>query len=85
MQLHVLVLVHGNDMFRAKKCEVAVELSAWGLLSTGLKADVVQYALVIPVLLHHLRFQKSIDYLQEHIGYKFKDRSLIQVPICPMQ
>lgn len=56
-----------------------MELSARGLLSTGLKADVCQYGLVIPVLLHHLRFQKSLDYLQEHIGYKFKDRSLIQV------
>lgn len=63
---------------RVRKREIAVEFNADGFLRSGLKSDVCQHALMLPVLLQHLRFQKSLDSLEVHIGYQFKDRSVLQ-------
>lgn len=35
--------------------------------------------MLLPVLLCHLRFHKSLAILEGYLGYKFSDRSLLQV------
>ena len=41
-------------------------------------ADIVQHALLLPVLVSHLRFHFSLDYLEDRINYKFNNRFLLQ-------
>ncbi|XP_041981511.1 ribonuclease 3 [Aricia agestis] len=60
------------------KRDVTVAISSEGFHTTGLMCDVVQHAMLIPVLVRHLRFHKSLDCLEEKIGYVFKQRSLLQ-------
>ncbi|KAJ8720232.1 hypothetical protein PYW07_012275 [Mythimna separata] len=63
------------------KRDVTVALSSQGFHTTGLMCDVVQHAMLIPVLIRHLRFHKSLDSLEKKIGYKFKDRALLQTAL----
>ncbi|XP_041368618.1 ribonuclease 3-like isoform X2 [Gigantopelta aegis] len=63
------------------KREVTVELSSEGFLRTGLKSDICQHAMLLPVLLGHLRFHKCLDEMEKHIEYKFKDRYLLQLAL----
>lgn len=37
--------------------------------------------MLIPVLVRHLRFHKSLDSLEEKIGYTFKQRALLQTAL----
>jgi ribonuclease-3 len=41
--------------------------------------DIVQYGLVLPSLVHHVRLHLALDRFEEKIGYKFKNRYLLQV------
>ena len=41
---------------------------------TGLMADIVQHAMLLPVLVHHLRFHFSLEHLEEKINYRFQNR-----------
>ena len=45
----------------------------------GLKADVAQEALLLPLLIKQFCFRLSQHTLEEKIGYQFKDKSLLQV------
>lgn len=40
---------------------------------------VFQHALLLPVLVHHVRYHMCLQTLDEKMGYVFKDRSLLQV------
>lgn len=50
-------------------------------LTTGLLCDVVQHAMVIPVLIYQIRFQHSLEYLEKHIGHSFKDKYILQLAL----
>lgn len=40
---------------------------------------VFQLALLLPVLVHHVRYHMCLQTLDDKMGYVFKDRSLLQV------
>ncbi|KAJ8737740.1 hypothetical protein PYW08_000335 [Mythimna loreyi] len=63
------------------KRDVTVAISSEGFHTTGLMCDVVQHAMLIPVLVRHLRFHKSLDSLEKKIGYVFKQRALLQTAL----
>ncbi|RVE46636.1 hypothetical protein evm_008709 [Chilo suppressalis] len=63
------------------KRDVTVAISSEGFHTTGLMCDVVQHAMLIPVLVRHLRFHKSLDSLEKKIGYIFKQRMLLQTAL----
>lgn len=58
--------------------EIMVELSSEGFVRTGLRTDMVQQSVLIPTLIEHIRFHLSLKYLEEKIGYSFKNRLLLQ-------
>lgn len=64
------------------KRDCTVVISSKGFYCTGIYCDLIQYCLMIPVLVCHLRFHDSLIYLEEHIlNYKFKDRYLLQLAL----
>ncbi|XP_053608817.1 ribonuclease 3 [Plodia interpunctella] len=63
------------------KRDVTVAISSRGFHTTGLMCDVVQHAMLIPVLVRHLRFHKSLDSLEQKINYVFKQRLLLQTAL----
>ncbi|XP_077528570.1 ribonuclease 3-like isoform X3 [Haemaphysalis longicornis] len=63
------------------KRDVTVVVSSQGFFRTGIMCDVVQHALLLPVLVCHLRFHKSLDFLESIIGTEFKDRYLLQLAL----
>ncbi|CAG5115222.1 unnamed protein product, partial [Candidula unifasciata] len=68
-------------MKKTMKREVTVELSSKGFLCTGLRADLCQHALMVPVLMSHLRFHVCLDVLEEDLDYRFQDRNLLQLSL----
>ncbi|CAB3375284.1 Hypothetical predicted protein [Cloeon dipterum] len=63
------------------KRDVTVAVSAEGFYRTGIMADMVQHAMVLPVLVCHLRFHKSVDQLEKIINYQFRNRYLLQLAL----
>lgn len=63
------------------KRDVTVDVSSEGFYRTGIMCDVVQHAMLIPVLVCHLRFHKSLDNLESTLKYKFKNRYLLQLAL----
>ncbi|XP_008547319.1 ribonuclease 3 [Microplitis demolitor] len=63
------------------KRDVTVDVSSEGFYRTGIMCDIVQHAMLIPVLVCHLRFHKSLDQLEETLEYKFKNRYLLQLAL----
>lgn len=61
------------------KREVTVEMSSQGFLRTGLKSDICQHALLLPVLISHIRFHNCLTVLEKHLQYNFNDRTLLQL------
>ncbi|XP_030631221.1 ribonuclease 3 [Chanos chanos] len=59
--------------------EVTVELSSQGFWKTGIRSDVCQHAMMLPVLTHHIRYHQCLMHLDQLIGYVFKDRCLLQL------
>ncbi|XP_075069035.1 ribonuclease 3 isoform X1 [Mixophyes fleayi] len=59
--------------------EVTVELSSQGFWKTGIRSDVCQHAMMLPVLTHHIRYHKCLMHLDVLIGYVFKERCLLQL------
>ncbi|XP_053322023.1 ribonuclease 3 [Spea bombifrons] len=59
--------------------EVTVELSSQGFWKTGIRSDVCQHAMMLPVLTHHIRYHKCLMHLDKLIGYVFKERGLLQL------
>ncbi|KAA0188558.1 hypothetical protein HAZT_HAZT009193 [Hyalella azteca] len=43
--------------------------------------DLSKHALLMPVLVCHLRFHRSVAMLQQNIGYEFKDKYLLQLAL----
>ncbi|GFU28545.1 ribonuclease 3 [Nephila pilipes] len=66
-----------NDLKR----DVTVVISSKGFYKTGIMSDVVQHAMLLPVLVCHLRFHYSLTKLEENIGYRFIDRFLLQLAL----
>lgn len=63
------------------KRNVTVAVSSQGFFRTGIMCDIVQHAMLIPVLSAHLRFHRSLDELEESVNYKFKNRYLLQLAL----
>lgn len=63
------------------KRNVTVAVSSKGFYRTGIMCDIVQHTMLIPVLACHLRFHRSLDKLEENIGYRFKNRSTLQLAL----
>ncbi|XP_076755408.1 ribonuclease 3 drosha [Xylocopa sonorina] len=63
------------------KRDVTVDVSSEGFHRTGIMCDIVQHAMLIPVLVCHLRFHKSLDNLERTLGYEFKNRYLLQLAL----
>ncbi|XP_068249808.1 ribonuclease 3-like [Palaemon carinicauda] len=63
------------------KRDVTVAVSAQGFYCTGIMCDVIQHAMLLPVLVCHLRFHRSLEVLEKHIGYKFQNRFLLQLAL----
>lgn len=63
------------------KRNITVAVSAKGFHRTGIMCDMVQHAMVIPVLTGHLRFHRALDVLEEHIDYKFINRYTLQLAL----
>ncbi|KAJ7372321.1 hypothetical protein OS493_019765 [Desmophyllum pertusum] len=61
--------------------DVVIEVSSRGMIKTGLKSDVCQHALLLPVLVHHVRYHMCLQTLDKKMGYVFKDRSLFQLAL----
>jgi ribonuclease-3 len=61
------------------KRDVTVDVSSEGFYRTGIMCDIVQHAMLIPVLVCHLRFHKSLDNLEQCLNYRFKNRYLLQL------
>ncbi|KAL9988518.1 hypothetical protein ACROYT_G002973 [Oculina patagonica] len=61
--------------------DVVVEVSSRGMIKTGLKSDICQHALLLPVLVHHVRYHMCLQTLDEKMGYVFKDRCLLQLAL----
>ncbi|XP_028909750.1 ribonuclease 3 [Ornithorhynchus anatinus] len=59
--------------------EVTVELSSQGFWKTGIRSDVCQHAMMLPVLTHHIRYHQCLMHLDRLIGYIFQDRCLLQL------
>ncbi|XP_039609084.1 ribonuclease 3 [Polypterus senegalus] len=59
--------------------EVTVELSSQGFWKTGVRSDVCQHAMMLPVLTHHIRYHQCLMHLDKLIGYVFKERCLLQL------
>ncbi|XP_072416431.1 ribonuclease 3 isoform X1 [Chiloscyllium punctatum] len=59
--------------------EVTVELSSQGFWKTGVRSDVCQHAMMLPVLTHHIRYHQCLMHLDKLIGYTFKERCLLQL------
>nr|AVK59427.1 Drosha-PA [Diabrotica virgifera] len=63
------------------KRDVTVAVSAEGFYRTGIMCDIIQHAMLIPVLVCHLRFHHSLNVLEEKVKYKFKNRALLQLAL----
>ncbi|XP_055639954.1 ribonuclease 3 [Toxorhynchites rutilus septentrionalis] len=63
------------------KRNITVAVSAKGFHRTGIMCDMVQHAMVIPVLIGHLRFHRSLDVLEKYIDYTFKNRYILQLAL----
>ncbi|XP_035767222.1 ribonuclease 3 [Neolamprologus brichardi] len=59
--------------------EVTVELSSQGFWKTGIRSDVCQHAMMLPVLTHHIRYHQCLMHLDKLIAYVFKERCLLQL------
>ncbi|XP_067003035.1 ribonuclease 3 [Anabrus simplex] len=63
------------------KRDVTVAMSAKGFYRTGIMCDIIQHAMLIPVLVCHLRFHRSCTELENVINYTFKNRYLLQLAL----
>lgn len=63
------------------KRNVTVAIPSRNFHRTGLMCDIIQHAMLIPVLTTHLRFHRSLNVLEEKVDYKFKNRYLLQLAL----
>lgn len=72
---HALQEMRSNSKLK-RDCTAVI--SAQGYHKTGLMTDIVQHAMLLPVLVNHLRLHNSLHHLETRINYKFKNRYLLQ-------
>ena len=72
---HALQEMRSNSKLK-RDCTAVI--SAQGYHKTGLMTDIVQHALLLPVLINHLRLHNSLDHLEKRISYNFTNRHLLQ-------
>eukprot|EP00057_Strongylocentrotus_purpuratus_P009657 XP_011664131.1 PREDICTED: ribonuclease 3 [Strongylocentrotus purpuratus] len=58
--------------------EVTAEVSSEHMLATGVGVDICQHALMLPVLVNHLRYFACLNSLYQVLGYKFQDPMLLR-------
>lgn len=58
-----------------------IELPSDKFLTTGILCDVVQHAMIMPVLVYQIRFQHSLECLEKLIGHSFNDKYLLQLAL----
>ncbi|XP_052871249.1 ribonuclease 3-like, partial [Anopheles cruzii] len=58
-----------------------IVVSARSFHRTGIMCDMVQHAMLIPVLTGHLRFHRALDVLERVIDYKFTNRYTLQLAL----
>lgn len=63
------------------KRNITVAISSRGFYRTGIMCDIVQHAMLIPVLTTHLRFHSALDVLEKNISYKFQNRYILQLAL----
>ncbi|VVC38475.1 Ribonuclease III domain,Double-stranded RNA-binding domain,Ribonuclease III [Cinara cedri] len=63
------------------KRTVTTAFSSKGFYKTGLMCDVAQHAMLLPILVSHFKFYKSLEYLEKSIEYKFKDKNLLKLAL----
>lgn len=63
------------------KRNITVAVSSKGFYRTGIMCDIVQHAMLIPVLTTHLRFHHALDVLEKNISYKFQNRYILQLAL----
>lgn len=63
------------------KRNVTVAITSKNFFRTGIMCDIVQHAMLIPVLTTHLRFHRCLEALETTIGYKFQNRYLLQLAL----
>ncbi|XP_048587083.1 ribonuclease 3 isoform X4 [Nematostella vectensis] len=56
-------------------------LNSQGVMATGIHSDVCQHAMLLPVLVHHIRYHTCLRTLDAKLGYTFKDRMLLQLAL----
>lgn len=54
---------------------------AYKFLTTGLHCDVVQHAMLMPVIVYQVRFQHSLESLEKLIGHTFRNKYLLQLAL----
>ncbi|KAL7061580.1 hypothetical protein AAHC03_0852 [Spirometra sp. Aus1] len=77
---HLTQLANELDMMEhsgVHRREITVELSCEGFYRTGIRPDVTQFALNMASFVAHVRCHKSLETLEQRLGYKFKDKSLL--------
>ncbi|CAD7089834.1 unnamed protein product [Hermetia illucens] len=73
-------LVEMRTQCRMKR-SITVAISSKGFFRTGIMCDIVQHAMLIPVLTTHLRFHHSLGLLEQAIEYNFQNRYLLQLAL----
>lgn len=63
------------------KRNVTVAISSKNFFRTGIMCDIVQHAMLLPVLTTHLRFHRSLEVLEKTINYNFSNRYLLQLAL----
>ncbi|XP_076346956.1 ribonuclease 3 drosha [Tachypleus tridentatus] len=63
------------------KRDITVVVSSKNFYRTGIMCDIVQHAMLLPVLVCHLRFHLSLGLLEKEIGHQFKNRFLLQLAL----
>lgn len=66
---------------KGDKIDKGLVLSCDKFLTTGLKIDVVQHAMIMPVIVYQIRFQHSLESLETLLSHSFSDRSLLQLAL----
>ncbi|XP_049548423.1 ribonuclease 3-like, partial [Anopheles darlingi] len=74
-------LLDMRNMQGTLKRNVKITISAKSFHRTGIRVDVVQHAMLIPVLTDHLRFHRSLDVLEKQIDYRFTNRYTLQLAL----
>lgn len=66
---------------RAEQKRDTIVLPCDKFYTTGLLCDIVQHAMLMPVIVYQIRFQHSLESLEQLIGYTFGDKYLLQLAL----